>query len=270
MRADASGYAASVLDGPSITDHSETTQDTACLGLYLAITALRRDLDACAQGDRANDLAEIERSGQLLGALTALERTYAERARTVAIRPKEERKGGHLQRVCRYAMMLTALVAPDHASDPQFEYGFLLHDIGTLTVPESVLKNPGHFSDGDWELMMQHPGAGRALLEDIPFLADACQIVHAHHERWDGKGYPRGLAGTEIPLGARILLLCDAFSAMTQDHPYQKAHSITDSRGELHRGSGRQFWPAAVTAFLSQSDAALEAVRDSYAYDVVY
>jgi HD-GYP domain-containing protein (c-di-GMP phosphodiesterase class II) len=272
MRFDASGYATAVLDGPSITDRSETTQHPPSLGLYLAIAALRRDLDARAKGSRTNDIAEIERSRPLLAALTALEKIYAtnERARALAIRPEGERAGGPLQRVCRYAMMLTALVAPEHATDPQFEYGFLLHDIGTLTVPESVLMNPGAFSDLDWELMMRHPEAGRSLLEDIPFLADACRIVHAHHERWDGKGYPRGLVGTEIPLGARILLLCDAFNAMTQDHPYKKAHSITDARGEVHRGSGRQFWPAAVTAFLSLPDAELEAVRNSSAYDVIY
>jgi ribonuclease P protein subunit RPR2 len=268
----ADGYAASVLHGPSITDHSETTRDAPSLGLYLAIKALRRDLNACATGPQANDSATLERSGQLLAALTALEKTYAANAggRTVAMAPMDERGGGHLQRVCRYAMMLTGLVAPEHATDPQLEYGFLLHDIGTLTLPESVLRNPGAFSDRDWQLMMQHPDAGRALLEDIPYLAEAARIVHSHHERWDGKGYPRGLAGTEIPVGARILLLSDAFSAMTEDHPHQQAHSIADARGEVHRGSGRQFWPRAVTALLALSDVELKGVRDSGTYRVTH
>jgi len=267
MRPEASGYAAAVLDGPSATDHSGSTRDTPSLGLYLAIKALRRELDASPKDPGPSDISAIEHSQQILAAITALEEAYAtttEHGSTVAL--KEERGGGHLQRVCRYARMLTALVAPQHAADPQLEYGFLLHDIGTLTVPQSVLMNPGALGDREWELMMQHPEAGRVILKDIPYLAEAAQIVHSHHERWDGKGYPLGLAGTEIPLGARILLLCDAFSAMTQDHLYQKAHSIVDARGEVHRGSGRQFWPAAVTAFLSFSDAELEAVRGTGLY----
>ena len=172
-----------------------------------------------------------------------------------------ERAGGHLQRVCRYAMMLTAVVAPEHATDRQFEYGFLLHDIGKLMVPDGEPANPGALTVGEWELIKEHPERGRSLLEGIPFLSDACQIVHAHHERWDGKGYPRGLAGQRIPVGARILALCDAFDAMTQDRPYRKAASIVDARGEIHRGGRGQFWPAAVDAFLALPVADLEDVR---------
>jgi HD-GYP domain-containing protein (c-di-GMP phosphodiesterase class II) len=161
-------------------------------------------------------------------------------------------------------MLLTAVVAPEHAGDPQFTYGFLLHDIGKLTMPASMFMNLDDYSDAEWELMKQHPELGRSALEDLPFLADAGEIVHAHHERWDGKGYPRGMTGDEIPIGARILQLCDAFNAMTKDRVHHKASSIVEARGELHTGRGTQFWPVAVDGFLSLSDDELEAVGGVY------
>jgi HD-GYP domain-containing protein (c-di-GMP phosphodiesterase class II) len=171
---------------------------------------------------------------------------------------------GHIQRVCRYSMMLTARVAPEYVNDPQFEYGFLLHDIGEIKAPASLLANPGALTDREWEVMKQHPEAGRELLAGIPFLSGASQIVYAHHERWNGEGYPRGLVGDEIPIGARILALCDGFNAITQDSPYRKAATIADARGEIHRGGRGQFWPQAVNAFLELSVPDLEAVRDMW------
>jgi HD-GYP domain-containing protein (c-di-GMP phosphodiesterase class II) len=166
-------------------------------------------------------------------------------------------------------MMLTELVAPEHTGDPQFEYGFLLHDVGMLSVPESVLANPGSLTDPEWELMKGHPEFGRSLLGRIPFLEDARQIVRAHHERWSGRGYPRGLAGDDIPIGARILAICDSFNAMTQDRPYRNASSVADARRELFRHSGGQFWPAAVDAFLDLGVSDLESVRGPASYEVV-
>jgi HD-GYP domain-containing protein (c-di-GMP phosphodiesterase class II) len=231
---------------------------------------MRRDLALYAFDFGATGGAEPERSRELAAALAGLEETYAENVgggsrpfsgAVAAAVAADESAGGHIQRVCRYAMLLTGIVAPEHANDPQFEYGFLLHDIGKLMVPESILANPGALSDAEWELMKRHPEAGRALLDGIPFLAGACRIILAHHERWNGQGYPRGLAGDEIPVGARILSLCDAFNAITQDRPYRKASSITDARGEIHRGGRGQFWPEAVSAFLDLSIAELEAVQ---------
>ena len=170
-------------------------------------------------------------------------------------------RSGHLQRVSRYGMMLTALVAPDHADDPQFEYGFLLHDVGKLTVPDSVLMKPGALTEAEWELIREHPASGRSILDGIPFLAGAREIVYSHHERWDGTGYPRRLAGPAIPLGAQIFPLCDAFDAMTSDRPYRQALSIDEARSEVAKGSATQFWPDAVDAFLSIPADSLAAVR---------
>ena len=112
---------------------------------------------------------------------------------------------------------------PEHADDPQFEYGFLLHDIGKLAIPDAVLAKEGALTEAEWEQIRAHPAAGRNILARIPFLAGASEIVYAHHERWDGSGFPQGLVGDEIPLGARIFPLADAFDAMTTERPYRAA-----------------------------------------------
>jgi HD domain len=227
------------------------------------IAALRGQLDVYAIDFRSTYLAERYRSGELAAALAQLEQTYSATVRglAVAVEAKDECTGGHLRRVTRYGMMLTDLVAPEHSSDPQFEYGFLLHDVGKLTVPDFVLTKAGPLTSGEWSLMRQHPESGRSILADIPFLDGAREIVLAHHERWDGKGYPRGLAGEEIPLGAQIFPLCDAFDAMTSDRPYRRALSIETALAEVRQGAGTQFRPDAVEAFLSLPLDELEVVR---------
>jgi ribonuclease P protein subunit RPR2 len=228
------------------------------------IGALRGQLDVYATDFRLTYQAERDRSQELANALAELEKTYRATVRglAVAVEAKDECTGGHLQRVSRYGMMLTGLVAPEHADDPQFEYGFLLHDIGKLTVPDSVLSKPGSLSDAEWELIRAHPASGHSILDGIPFLAGAREIVYSHHERWDGQGYPRGLAGAQIPLGAQIFPLCDAFDAMTSNRPYRQALPIEGARAEVARGAGSQFWPDAVEAFMSLPGGALESVRD--------
>jgi HD-GYP domain-containing protein (c-di-GMP phosphodiesterase class II) len=261
------GHASVATAGP----FSAGIDDAPSTGLSLAIAAVRRDLDACEVGQSARGVAERDRSAELAAALSGLQEVYAANFRSLdkpsrnddAAIAAERHSRGHIQRVCRYSMMLTARVAPEHVNDPQFEYGFLLHDIGKIKVPASLLANPGAFTDREWEVMKQHPEAGRALLAGVPFLSGASQIVYAHHERWNGEGYPCGLVGNEIPIGARILALCDAFDAITQDSPYRKASTIADARGEIHRGGRGQFWPEGVNAFLSLSVPDLEAVRDT-------
>jgi HD-GYP domain-containing protein (c-di-GMP phosphodiesterase class II) len=227
------------------------------------ISALRKQLDAFAYDFRLTYSEEQKRSAQLAEALIELEETYESTVRglAIAVEAKDECTGGHLVRVSRYGMLLTSLIAPDHANDIQFQYGFFLHDVGKLTVPDVVLSKAGPLTEAEWEIMRNHPAAGRAILDGIPFLAGAREIVYAHHERWDGKGYPNGLVGEEIPLGAQIFPLCDAFDAMTSDRPYRKALSIDAARGELIEGRGTQFRPDVVDAFLSVDAAELDNVR---------
>jgi ribonuclease P protein subunit RPR2 len=246
--------------------------DAPSTGLSLAIAAVRRDLDAYAEGRSATAAADRDRAAELAAALAGLQEIYVanfdgldEPSRDGAAAIAADRHSrGHVQRVCRYSMMLTARIAPECVNDPQFEYGFLLHDIGKIKLPASLLANPGALTDREWEVMKQHPEAGRALLAGIPSLSGASQIVYAHHERWNGEGYPRGLVGDEIPIGARILALCDGFNAITQGSPYRRPATIADARGEIHRGGRGQFWPEAVNAFLDLSVADLEAVRDMW------
>jgi HD-GYP domain-containing protein (c-di-GMP phosphodiesterase class II) len=217
------------------------------------ISALRQQLDAFAVDFRSMYQAERDRSQQLAGALGELERTYRATVAglAMAVEAKDECTGGHLYRVSRYGMLLTSIVAPEHAGDPQFEFGFLLHDVGKLMVPDEVLNKPGALTDIEWEVMRAHPENGRSILEGIDFLDGAREIVFAHHERWDGNGYPQGLREMEIPLGARIFPLCDAFDAMTSDRPYRRALTLHKALDEVCNGDGTQFWSEAVDAFMS-------------------
>jgi HD-GYP domain-containing protein (c-di-GMP phosphodiesterase class II) len=225
--------------------------------------AIRRQLDAYAVDLRSVYLSERARSDELGHALVELEETYEATVRglAIAVESKDEYTGGHLFRVTRYGMTMTAIVAPAHRDDPQFEYGFLLHDVGKLTVPDAILAKSGALTEDEWEFIRAHPASGRTILERIPFLSEASEIVFCHHERWDGKGFPQGLAGDEIPLGARIFPIADAFDAMTTSRPYREAVEIEAAREELVRGSGTQFWPDAVDAFMSIPIDELEEVR---------
>jgi cyclic di-GMP phosphodiesterase len=224
---------------------------------------VRRQLDAYAVDLRSVYLSERSRSDELARALVQLEETYEATVRglAVAVEAKDEYTGGHLFRVCGYGMTTTAIVAPDHRDDPQFEYGFLLHDIGKLAVPDAVLAKTGTLTAEEWEHIRAHPVSGRTILERIPFLIGASEIVYCHHERWDGSGFPRGLRGEEIPLGARIFPIADAFDAMTTSRPYREAVAVTAAREEIRAGSGSQFWPDAVDAFLSIPVEDLEEIR---------
>lgn len=223
---------------------------------------VQRQMEAYARDVRQTFAAERERADELSGALTELEQTYLATVRglAVAVEAKDAYTAGHIVRVTKYGLMMMDLVAPDQSEDPQFEYGFLLHDIGKLGVPDAVLGKPGKLTDEEWMEMRRHPETGRHILEEIPFLLGAREIVFAHHERWDGNGYPMRLRGEEIPLGARVFPISDSFDAMTSNRPYRGAMSVEDAVQEIRSGAGTQFWPSAVDAFLAIPTEDLEAV----------
>jgi diguanylate cyclase (GGDEF)-like protein len=129
-----------------------------------------------------------------------------------------------------------------------------LHDIGKVGIPSAILTKPGRLNDEEWKFMRRHSIIGERILAGIPALERVASMVRSSHERWDGNGYPDGLAGEEIPLGARIILVADAFCAMTEDRPYVRKRSVQSSRQELRACSGTQFDPAVVTAFLDALD----------------
>lgn len=132
----------------------------------------------------------------------------------------------------------------------------LLHDIGKIGIPNEVLHEPGKLNDEQWEIMKQHPVIGERIVARIPGLEDVATAIRHEHERWDGKGYPDGLKGSSIPLASRIVLVCDAYHAMTSDRPYREAMPVSDARAELVRHAGTQFDPVVVGALLSSLDVA--------------
>lgn len=127
----------------------------------------------------------------------------------------------------------------------------VLHDIGKLGIPDAILRKPGALSDQEWVQMRRHPEIGANLVASMRPIAHLAPVIHAEHERWDGRGYPHGLATEEIPIGARIVLIADAFHAMTSDRPYRRAMSREDACAELAQHSGTQFWPTGVAAALA-------------------
>jgi HD-GYP domain-containing protein (c-di-GMP phosphodiesterase class II) len=150
-------------------------------------------------------------------------------------------------------------VAPAMLRD--LAHGVLLHDIGKIGIPDAILLKPGPLTPEEWAIMRTHPEIGKRLIERIPFLRGAVPIVYSHHEKWDGSGYPRALQGEEIPLGARIFAVVDAFDAMTFDRPYSKAVPFEAAKAEIRRCAGSHFDPAVVDAFLEVPERLLDEIR---------
>ena len=158
---------------------------------------------------------------------------------------------GHSRRVVEYAVIVARTMAVGEPELTWIRRGAILHDVGKIGVSDAILRKPGKLNAEEWEEMKRHPEMGYRMLKHIRFLAPALEIVHCHQERWDGSGYPRGLKGLAIPLGARIFAAVDTFDAMTSDRPYRAALPIQAARDEIRKFSGSQFDPAIAAAFLS-------------------
>jgi putative two-component system response regulator len=186
-------------------------------------------------------------------ALEELQTSYATtvRALAAALELRDDETGGHAQRVTTLALELTQRLDPELAAEPQLEYGFLLHDIGKIGIPDAILRKAGQLDPGELEQMRFHPVLGERVLEQIPYLSGlARDVVACHHERWDGNGYPAGLRGTQIPTAARIFALADSFDAMTNDRPYRRAMTVAAAIDEIIESSGTQFEPRLADAFV--------------------
>lgn len=170
-------------------------------------------------------------------------------ALSAAVEAKDDVTGGHIHRVRDLGLLLAAAICPEDLKDPQLAYGFLLHDIGKLRVPDAILTKPGKLDDEEWAIMRSHPRAGLDILAPIPFLGRGLDVVAHHHERWDGGGYPDGLAGEDIPLWARVFAVVDTVDAMTADRPYRRGLSFQTAVDEVLTQAGRQFDPACAEAF---------------------
>ncbi len=192
-------------------------------------------------------------------ALRLIELTYDEtlRALGAALDLRDTETAGHSERVTRYSLQIARAMNYSSEELTQLARGAYLHDIGKIGIPDSILRKEGPLSPEEVEIMQTHVQIGYELVKQIAFLAPAAEIILAHHERHDGSGYPRGLRGDEIPLGARVFAVADSLDAMTSDRPYRRARAFDAARDEIEREAGRQFDPAVVKAFLSIPDYAM-------------
>ena len=227
------------------------------LGMVDRLTGAGRQLsvEAPRSGDEqiliyARDLArmvDVERGQRRL-----LQHAYRETVTALAdaLEAKDPLTGVHALRVQRYAVELTEAVDSRLLDDPSLEYGFLLHDVGKIGMPDRIMNKPGPLTRDELQLVQRHPVIGAKLLSGVALLqGEGLRVVRSHHERWDGSGYPDRLAETEIPLGARIFAVADALDAMTSDRPYRRAVPWDGAVEEIVAQAGLHFDPGVIAAF---------------------
>ena len=204
-----------------------------------------------------------DRTKQLQAAMKRIEMTYDETlaALGAALDLRDTETAGHSQRVSRYSLAMAKAMSCSSDELRQIAHGSYLHDIGKIGIPDSILLKEGKLTAEEMEVMQTHVRIGYDLVSRIAFLAPAAQIVLTHQERWDGTGYPQGLMGEEIPVGARIFAVADTLDAMTSDRPYRRALPFSTAKEEITRESGRQFDPKVVDVFLSLPQTVWEEIR---------
>ncbi len=232
---------------------------------------LRHEL-AQQRSRSAEEERQLERYAADLRDIFKAERARAEelrvsyvatvRALTNAVEARDAYTGKHAERVAAYGLLLTRGIDPTLADDPQTEFGFLLHDVGKVAIPDQVLHKPDHLCSDESELMRRHVLIGWEIVRGVPFLERAAEIVRAHHERWDGTGYPDGLAGEEIPLAARIFSVADTLDALTTDRPYRRGVPMLKAREVIAREAGSQFDPTVAEQLAETPHEVLESIRD--------
>ncbi len=215
---------------------------------------------------------ELRRANQKLSdAMRDLERSYDITLQALgdALDLKDAETEGHSRRVTAFTVAIARAVGVDKDKVKIIARGAFLHDIGKMAIPDSILRKPGPLTQDEITLMKEHCYQGYQMLRKIPFLSEAAEIVYAHQERFDGTGYPRGLKGNHIPLGARMFAIADTLDAMMSDRPYRAAQPFSAAREEIIRWSGRQFDPDVVRAFLTISETVWHDLRreiDSQVY----
>ena len=216
-----------------------------------AAERLRAELGLRASHARLRRLlAEIGESGELARTHDGMHDLTVE-ALAAALALRDDVTCQHARRVTELALELTAAIDPELAAHPELRYGYLLHDIGKLGVPEAILLKPTPLTERELRTVQMHTALGEHLVSSIPFLSElAHDVIAYHHERWDGDGYPWGLRGESIPLAARIFAVVDAFDAITGDRPYRPARTVDDAIAEIERCAGTQFDPRVVDAFV--------------------
>ena len=207
------------------------------------------------------------RTHRLRNAMEDLERSYDVTLEAMgdALDLRDAETEGHSRRVTAYTTVLAREIGLSAEELRIIARGAFLHDIGKIATPDSVLLKPGRLTAPEMEQMREHCERGYEMVRKIPFLREASEIVFAHQESFDGSGYPRGLKGEEIPLGARIFAIADTLDAFTSDRPYRKGRSFTEAREEIARCAGKQFDPAIVEVFLRIDPTRWSALREEIA-----
>jgi putative nucleotidyltransferase with HDIG domain len=174
---------------------------------------------------------------------------------------KEGATEGHSKRVTAYSIAIARTMGLTKEKINIIARGVFLHDIGKMAIPDYIVHKRGELTPDEAKIMQEHCYLGYKIITRIPFLTEGAEIVYSHHECYDGSGYPRGLKGEEIPLGARIFAVADTLDSITSDLPYGEAQSFDDARAEIVLGSGRQFDPEIVSTFLDMPDNLWEDLR---------
>ena len=203
------------------------------------------------------------RTGRLRATMQDLERSYDTTLEAMgdALDLRDAETEGHSRRVTAYTIALARELGMQAHELKVIARGAFLHDIGKISTPDCVLLKPGKLDAAETAIMREHCKRGYDMVKKIPFLQDASEIVYAHQESFDGSGYPRGLAGEAIPLGARIFAIADTLDAMTSDRPYRKGQSFEVASAEIARCAGFQFDPALVAVFLRMPLVTWEVLR---------
>ena len=187
------------------------------------------------------------------------------RALANAVEARDAYTGQHAERVAAYALRIAVAMDATMADDPHIEFGFLLHDVGKVAIPDAILFKPTPLDPVERSLMERHAEIGWEILREVSWLEEARLVVRHHHERWDGAGYPDALAGAAIPLTARIFAVADTLDALTTDRPYRPGSTFPAARAVITRGAESQFDPEVVAALDRVPDAELASISEQHA-----
>lgn len=210
----------------------------------------------CCEGCYLGELATQNSQHATDEAYLALAESLA-----TALDAREHETGLHSKRVACHTLILARRFTDEHDKLQQIYWGALLHDIGKIAIPDAILLKQDKLTDDEWRVMRTHPQRGYDIVAAVPFMQEAAQIILRHEERYDGKGYPDGLSGENIPWGARLFAVIDTLDAITNDRPYRKAMSFAVAKEEIVKYAGQQFDPQAVEALLAEEKVLKEMVE---------
>jgi len=181
-----------------------------------------------------------------------LRRSYMATVRALsnAVEARDAYTGKHAERVAAYGLEIARKFPEELILTPELEFGFLLHDVGKVAIPDAILYKPGALDDDERTLMSRHPVIGSEIVQGIEFLAEAADVVRSHHEKWDGTGYPDKLAGESIDITARITCIADVFDALTTDRPYRPGFTVDEALAMMTKDVGKMFDPELFPRFV--------------------